>query len=587
MSDSSDSEDEMPPLVMHQNGDTNEEDEDESEEGEEMYVDSLSPALDLFSTKTFRTAEECVGHCRDVHGLDLAVLAKRHNMDTFSFIRLVNYIRVERPSPGFVMSLSSDQKWSDSAFLKPAIQDDPLLMFDFEQLLEQSSLEEDEENGFEIDISRELNDQIANPNSGKISLTETSPPSANITPVPHLPLTDDWVQEGDLVRIPTSKLAEFSQQFESMSLLLAQKEHELKSVLDDMEKMRSVAKGLFSAEETSKSEGGKVKRKKLVPVSEARTVEEDRSYFESYAHYSIHYEMLSDQTRTSSYRSALINNPSRLSNSLVLDIGCGTGILSMFAAQGGAKHVVGVDCSEILYQAMDIVRENSMEGKVTLVKGRLEETKLPYDKFDIIVSEWMGYFLLFEGMLDSVLAARDKYLAPGGMVLPNRCSIHLAAVSDVERYDSLVGFWSDVYGFKMSCMRTPIMEEASVEVVSGEKIISNSVTVLDLDINKCSVADTEFTSDFVFEINQDCELTAVLGYFDTFFELDHPVMFSTGPHSKPTHWKQTVFYLTEKVAVVKGQSVQGKIVCRRMVSDVRSLKVALTLDDRTYRYTVD
>ena len=173
----------------------------------------------------------------------------------------------------------------------------------------------------------------------------------------------------------------------------------------------------------------------VVSVSEHKTVEEDSSYFESYAHYSIHYDMLSDRVRTESYRDAMLKNKERMEGSKVLDIGCGTGILSMFAAESGAKIVVGVDCSEIIYQAMDIVRENKLTERITLVKGRLEETELPERKFDFIISEWMGYFLLFEGMLDSVISARDKYLASGGMVLPNRCSISLLAISDTARYN--------------------------------------------------------------------------------------------------------------------------------------------------------
>ena len=72
-------------------------------------------------------------------------------------------------------------------------------------------------------------------------------------------------------------------------------------------------------------------------------------------------------------------------------------------------------------QAMDIVRENSLEKTITLLKGRLEDiSELNGVKFDVIVSEWMGYFLLFEGMLDSVIAARTKHLKEGGRVLPNR-----------------------------------------------------------------------------------------------------------------------------------------------------------------------
>ena len=478
------------------------------------------------------------------------------------------------------MSLSSDQKWSDPAFMKPAIPDDPILMFDFEQELEQPLGEDEEENGFEIDISRELNDQIANPASGATG-QEPSPPCH--------PLLVDLEGEGE-VSLAAPRLREFVQQFKTVQEDLARKEAELRTVLEDMERMKGVAKTLFTGqgeEVKNIKDKSSRSRRKPVPVSEARTVDEDHSYFESYAHYSIHYEMLSDRTRTEAYRNALLNNSDRLRDALVLDIGCGTGILSMFAAQAGAKAVVGVDCSEIIYQAMDIVRENKLEAVVTLVKGRLEETTLPHPKFDIIVSEWMGYFLLFEGMLDSVIAARDKYLAPGGLVLPSRCTMHLAAVSDIERYQGLVGFWSDVYGFKMSCMSSPILAEASIEVVPWEHVVSDCVQVHNLDINTCTVADTEFASDFVLAISRTCDLTAVVGYFDTFFELAQQVVLSTGPQSTPTHWKQTIFYLPEVVAVTEGQRLEGRMVCRRMESDARALKVALTLGGRQYRYTVD
>merc|ERR1712013_213826 len=119
------------------------------------------------------------------------------------------------------------------------------------------------------------------------------------------------------------------------------------------------------------------------------------------------------------------------------------------------------------------------------------------------------------------------YLKPGGSILPSRCSIHLTALSDVERYKSLVGYWDDVYGFKMSCMRGPILGEANVEVVGAEHVVSNSQRVHDLDITTCTLADTEFSSDFSLEINRTCDLTAIVGYFDTFFELEErPVEFS-------------------------------------------------------------
>lgn len=47
---------------------------------------------------------------------------------------------------------------------------------------------------------------------------------------------------------------------------------------------------------------------------------------------------------------------------------------------------------------------------ITVLKGKMEELELPVPKVDIIISEWMGYFLLFENMLNTVLYARDKWL---------------------------------------------------------------------------------------------------------------------------------------------------------------------------------
>ena len=66
------------------------------------------------------------------------------------------------------------------------------------------------------------------------------------------------------------------------------------------------------------------------------------------------------------------------------------------------------------------------------MKGKLEDVPLPIQKFDIIISEWMGYFLLYESMLDTVLLARDRYLKPGGLIFPDNATLYLAAMEDAD-----------------------------------------------------------------------------------------------------------------------------------------------------------
>ncbi|QQP32439.1 Putative arginine n-methyltransferase, partial [Caligus rogercresseyi] len=299
----------------------------------------------------------------------------------------------------------------------------------------------------------------------------------------------------------------------------------------------------------------------------------DQGYAGSYSHFGIHHEMLSDEVRTNSYREAIERNAKSLIHSKdILDLGCGTGILSLFSARSGAKSVTAVDMSDVLSHAIDIAHENGLQDIISFRKGRLENIPDINQKFDVIVSEWMGYFLLFEGMLDSVLDARNN------------------GVSDMDRYSKTVGFWKDVYGFKMSCMREPVLEEASIEIVPSKCIISESpAEILDLDLEHCSLQDySSFSSDFQFKMVADGKLTAICGYFDTHFELpEKAVSFTTGPHGLPTHWKQTLFYLKEPLPVKQGDLIKGSISVKRPRRDPRSLVVKLKVQDTEQKFLVD
>jgi type I protein arginine methyltransferase len=98
------------------------------------------------------------------------------------------------------------------------------------------------------------------------------------------------------------------------------------------------------------------------------------------------------------------------------------------------RRVIGVDYSGIIESAQAIVKANKLDHIVTLIRGKMEEVALPdgLEGVDIIISEWMGYFLFYESMLDTVLFARDKFLRPGGLVFPNKATLYFAAIEDEE-----------------------------------------------------------------------------------------------------------------------------------------------------------
>ncbi|KAI9691375.1 MAG: type I protein arginine N-methyltransferase Rmt1 [Bogoriella megaspora] len=299
-------------------------------------------------------------------------------------------------------------------------------------------------------------------------------------------------------------------------------------------------------------------------------------YFNSYNHHGIHEEMLKDEVRTRSYRDAIYQNPHLFKDKVVLDVGCGTAILSMFAVKAGAKHVIGVDMSTIIDKAREIVAVNDMDDKITLLQGKMEEVDLPFEKVDIIVSEWMGYFLLYESMLDTVLYARDRYLVEGGIIFPDKASIHLAGIEDGEYKEEKIGFWDNVWGFNFAPLKQTALTEPLVDTVEMKAVVTDPYPVITLDLYTVKPTDLAFTMPFRLDVQRNDFVHAIIAWFDIEFSKCHkPIRFSTGPHTKYTHWKQTVFYLGHVITVEQGEKIFGTLSNKPNEKNKRDLDIKI------------
>mmetsp|Transcript_7442 Transcript_7442/g.15992 ORF Transcript_7442/g.15992 Transcript_7442/m.15992 type:complete len:457 (-) Transcript_7442:224-1594(-) len=303
-------------------------------------------------------------------------------------------------------------------------------------------------------------------------------------------------------------------------------------------------------------------------------------YFDSYAHHAIHEEMLKDEVRTRTYELAIKQNAHLFRDKVVLDVGCGTGILSMFASQVGAKHVYAVDCSSIAHQARQIVERNGFGDKITVIQGKVEEIELPVSEVDVIVSEWMGYFLLYESMLDTVIYARDKWLVKDGtgIVFPDKAVMYLCAVEDGQVKRDRFDFWNNVYGFDMTPIQKIALQEPVVDVIDSKAIVSDAVPILHLDILTCRKEDVEFTSSFELTAKRNDYVHGLVAYFECAFTQVHkPIGFSTSPFCRYTHWKQTIFYLPENLAICDGETISGDITCKPNKKNRRDLDIGVSL----------
>lgn len=340
-----------------------------------------------------------------------------------------------------------------------------------------------------------------------------------------------------------------------------------------MESMDVAQEGGASTASTPVTENGV---EKDVPVDDMTSRD---YYFDSYAHFGIHEEMLKDEVRTLTYRNAMFHNKHLFKGKTVLDIGCGTGILSMFAAKAGAARVIAVECSNIIDYAQKIVEANQLDNIITLVKGKLEEVELPVDSVDIIISEWMGYCLFYESMLDTVLFARDKWLKPDGMLFPDRCTLFICGIEDRQYKDEKINWWDDVYGFNMSCIRKVAISEPLVDVVDAKQVVTNSCLLKEVDLYTVKKEELNFESKFHLLVRRNDFVQAFVTFFNVEFTKSHKRLgFSTAPEAPYTHWKQTVFYFDEYMTVKKGEEINGTFSIKQNARNNRDLDFAVHVE---------
>ena len=299
---------------------------------------------------------------------------------------------------------------------------------------------------------------------------------------------------------------------------------------------------------------------------------QEEEYYGAYAHLKIHLEMLSDDARTEAYQTALLQPAARnlIKDAVVIDVGCGTGILSLFAAQAGARAVHAVEASDMAIKTRRIVSENGFDDVITVHNVRAEELVLPeptpretaetttrttttttttttvmasnastaatpateaaepaegaqQPAADVIVSEWMGTMLVFEYMLESVLHVRDRWLKPNGVIWPSCAALFLAPVSAGDVYEDRVGRWRNMYGVTMAS----VIDDA-VKAFFGRPIhdydlpekdlLAPGARVVALEMNSITVEDLEeLKGEFKFIVAKTGNMHGFGSWFDAEF----------------------------------------------------------------------
>lgn len=200
----------------------------------------------------------------------------------------------------------------------------------------------------------------------------------------------------------------------------------------------------------------------------------------------------------------------------------------------------------------------------------------------------MGYFLLYESMFDSVLYARDKWLSPDGILLPDSATMMIAAIDDGQYYNKklvmfylIQSFWDDLYGVSMKCIKKWVLSQPLVDPIDSKDILTNTYRYWEVDLKTVKKEDLDYTRNFNLTVDLDGKVYGFVTWFDCEFSKGtKKITLSTSPYRKSTHWKQTIFYLEKPFKVVKGDELKGKMKVCKAEDNIRELNVTMTYQAR-------
>ncbi|HUP92941.1 MAG TPA: class I SAM-dependent methyltransferase [Solimonas sp.] len=266
----------------------------------------------------------------------------------------------------------------------------------------------------------------------------------------------------------------------------------------------------------------------------------------------LHRKLLGDGLRNRAFQRALeqLIEPGKTT---VVDIGAGTGFLSLLAARLGAAHCTLVEYADTLELAQQLARANGITT-LTFMRAHSQEIRKP-PKVDLVISETLGNYALEEGLLETLVDAR-RFLKPRGRLIPGRLRQFVAPVV-APRLQQELDIWGQVgFDLELAPARRVSLNNMYVKTLRPDELAGADSARLwdDLDFSPAAKAPESKREKTV---RWDAPLPVVHGFALWWeCELVPGISISTSPWAEPTHWEQVYLPLLQPAELAKGDTME-------------------------------
>lgn len=271
--------------------------------------------------------------------------------------------------------------------------------------------------------------------------------------------------------------------------------------------------------------------------------------------------MIADRVRMEAYTQAL--RQSLKPGAVVLDLGTGTGIFALLACKFGAARVYAVEYNDAIEVARQMAAANGYADRITFIQELSTRVNLP-EKADVIISDLRGVLPLLEHHIPSLVDARERLLAPGGVLIPQRDTLWAALLSAPPIYEQYFQPWhGDVYGFDTQAVRRMLANYWRHAEITAEQLLEEPQCWATLDYR--TVREPNLAGELRWKITTPATAHGLGLWFDA--TLLEGVQFSNAPGNPNMIYGRAYFPWPQPVALAAGDEVNVRIQANAVDND--------------------
>jgi len=265
-----------------------------------------------------------------------------------------------------------------------------------------------------------------------------------------------------------------------------------------------------------------------------------------------HGRMIADRVRGDAYARAIAATVRR--DDVAVDLGTGTGVFAVLACRAGARRVYAIESSAIIEVAREIAAANGCLDRIEFLHSDSRKVELP-EKANVLIADLRGTIPFFTSSLDTLIDARDRFLAEGGVLIPQRDIVFAALAESAEAYEVHDLSWE---GIDLAPARRLAVNGMKKRMIEREELISEPAIVATIDY--ATVATTDFEATIELRATRDGIAHGFALWFDTL--LAPQIGFSNAPGSAPTIFGRSFVPFEAPVEMRQGDAIVVDLAAR-------------------------